>query len=124
MMTELNVTTVCEKSKEKQNAQRNKQEAQRKDRWLEYHERFTNGIPGLLPLVLNLPVRFTDAPHGGAREQGIFKHARGILRGWELEPDEEERLQSIGDDAEVVLLKRPQKLLIEVPTANETLGYT
>ena len=33
----------------------------RQDKWLEYHERFTNGIPGLLPLVLDLPVRFSPA---------------------------------------------------------------
>ena len=97
--------------------------AERKERWLEYHERFTNGIPGLLPLVLNLPVRFTDSPNTIAREQGIFKHARGILRGWELDTEEEQRIQAMPDDAEIVLKKRPLKLFIEVPTANEELVW-
>ena len=32
----------------------------RKERWLEFHDRYTNGIPGLLPLVVDLPIRFTE----------------------------------------------------------------
>ena len=64
-------------------------EEERKERWLEYHERATGGIPGLLPLILNLKVRFTDAPDSKSREQGIFKHTRGTLRGWDLVPEEE-----------------------------------
>ena len=31
----------------------------RKEQWLRFHDRYTNGTPGLLPLVLDLPVRFT-----------------------------------------------------------------
>ena len=54
-----------------------------KERLLKYHDRDTGGIPGLLSLVANLPVRFTDAVGRVAKEQGVFKHARGILRGWE-----------------------------------------
>ena len=33
---------------------------QRKERWLEFHDLFTSGIPGLFLAVLDLPVRFTD----------------------------------------------------------------
>ena len=28
----------------------------RKERWLEFHDRFTSGIPGMFPCVLDLPV--------------------------------------------------------------------
>ena len=64
-----------------------------KERLLGYHDRQTGGIPGLLPLVPNLPVRFTDALGRGAKEQGVFKHTRGILRGWELPEEENERVK-------------------------------
>ena len=77
---------------------------------MEYHERCTAGIPGLLPLVLNLPIRFTDAPNGKAREQGVFKHTRGILRGWDL-PEEEERISNIDSQTSHIILKlRPRCL--------------
>ena len=69
----------------------------RKEKWLQYHERFTNGIPGLFPCVLGLPVRFTDSPTAEARAQGIFKHARGFLVGWELPEEEQERLELLAD---------------------------
>ena len=97
---------------------------QRKEKWLECHERKTNGIPGLLPLVLDLPVRFTDAPNPTAREQGIFKHARGILRGWKLEEEEQARVEQQADASEIVLQRRPSQLFIEVPTANSKLALT
>ena len=96
----------------------------RKERWLEYHERFTNGIPGLFPCVVDLPVRFTDSPSAAAREQGISKHARGFLRGWELPDEELQRVDAFGDAPEVVLKKRPVKLFIEVPKANAKLPLT
>ena len=60
----------------------------RKERWLEFHDRYTNGIPGLLPLVVDLPIRFTEAIDKKSREQGVFKHTRGVLRTWELCADE------------------------------------
>ena len=46
-------------------------------RWLEFHDRKSSGILGLLPLVLDLPMKFTEAPSKAAREMGVFKHARG-----------------------------------------------
>ena len=75
-----------------------------------------NGIPGLLPLVLDLPVRFTESLNKAAREMGVFKHSRGWLRGWQLSEAEEQRLEQL-PDAEVVLLERPLSLHIEVETA-------
>ena len=95
---------------------RKDKEELRKERWLEFHDRFTSGLPGLLPLVLDLPVRFTDAPGAGAREMGVFKNARGWLRGWQLPDDEIERRAQI-PDAEVVLCKRPKRLFVEVENA-------
>ena len=74
--------------------------------------------------MLGLPVRFTDSPTAEARTQGIFKHARGILVGWELPEEEQQRLDLLGDSSEVVLRKRPNKLFIEVPTANDKLPCT
>ena len=71
--------------------------------------------------MLGLPIRFTDAPSTEARAQGIFKHARGILRGWELDPEEQARIDSLQDAGEVVLNKRPLKIFVEVPTANDKL---
>ena len=85
---------------------RKDQEEARKQKWLQFHDRSTAGIPGLLPLVLDLPVRFTDAPSASAREQGVFKNARGKLRGWKLLDDEEVRLRLLSDP-EVVLRLHP-----------------
>ena len=92
----------------------------RKERWLEFHDRFTSGIPGLLPLVLDLPRRFTEAPNPRARALGVFKNARGFLRGWGLPPEEEARLQEL-PDAEVVIVRRPTCLFIELPATSTEL---
>ena len=56
----------------------------RKERWLELHDRYTGGIAGLVPFALDMPVRFTDGSDRAAREMGVFKHTRGVLRGWQL----------------------------------------
>ena len=90
----------------------------RKEKWLELHDRCTNGIPSLLPLVVDLPVRFTEAVDKRSREQGVFKHTRGILRTWEL--PEDERVDKI-EDPEVVLYKRPLKLHIEIPSGTASM---
>ena len=85
----------------------------RKERWLEFHDRFTSGIPGVFPAVVDLPVRFTESVGREAREMGVFKHTRGILRGWGLEQEEKERLANT-TLSEVVLKRRPLSLYIEV----------
>ena len=56
---------------------------------------------GLFPLVLDMPVRFTDSVN---REQGVFKHSRGWVRGWTFSAEEQARLEEI-QDPEVVLLE-------------------
>ena len=92
----------------------------RKDDWLGLHDRRTGGIPGLLPFALDMPVRFTDAIDKASREMGVFKHCRGILRGWQL-PEEEAKRVEESQDAEVVLNSWPLYLFIEVPTATKSM---
>ena len=57
-------------------------------------DRDTAGMPGLLPLILDLPIRFTQEPRPGDRLKGVLTNARGWLRGWDLPPQEEERVAS------------------------------
>ena len=51
----------------------------RKETWLRFGDKKTNGIPGMLPLVLDLPVRFTEPPNKAAKALGVFKHTRGMI---------------------------------------------
>jgi hypothetical protein len=89
----------------------------RQERFLELHDRDTAGIMGMLPLVLGMPMRFT---YSESREQGVFKHSRGHLRGWILTEQEKQRIQDI-QDPEIVLHDRPLRLLIEVETATKEM---
>ena len=95
-------------------------EEQRKERWLEFHDRKTGGLPGLLPLVLDMPMRFTESVSKAARAMGVFKHTRCILRSVQLPEAESTRLGNI-DAPEVVLKRRPAKLLLEVPTGTKLM---
>ncbi len=95
----------------------------RRERWLEYHDRATAGIPGLLPLVLDIPVRFTEAVDPKSRRMGVFKHARGVLRGWEL-PEAEAARVAASDAPEVVLRQQPVELRIEILNPTKELQRT
>ena len=88
--------------------------------WLMKMDRDTAGMPGLLPLILDLPIKFTQEPKPGDRHKGVFTNARGWLRGWELPAEEEERIQHC-TDAEIVLRLRPQKLHIETVSGSKEL---
>ena len=94
--------------------------AQQKDAWLQLPVGRTSGIPGLFPLVHDMPVRFTDAPDKEARLKGVFQNARGWLRGWGLEAAEAERVGQL-EDPEVVLQRRPKRLFIETESASKDL---
>ena len=94
--------------------------ARRQERFLELHDRDTAGVMGMLPLVLDMPVRFTNSEN---REQGVFKHSRGHLRGWCLTEDERERMRDI-QGPEIVLKDRPLKLFVEVETATKEMPDT
>ena len=96
------------------------QHERRKERWLEFHDRFTAGIPGIIPLVVGMTYRFTDTVNKEAREAGVFKHARGILRGLILDSEEQERLENL-DDMETVLQQRPKKLILEIENGGKQL---
>ena len=86
---------------------------QRKEDWLQLHDQATQGIPGLLPLVRGMPVRFTETTD---REKAIFKNSRGVLHGWDLQDVDEERVRGT-DDPEVVLSMMPKHLLVHFHNA-------
>ena len=67
------------------------QEELRREKWLEFHDRFTSGTPGLFPLVLDLPVRFADTTSAGAKAMGVFRNARGGTR-MGIEEEEKHRM--------------------------------
>ena len=92
----------------------------RKQYYLQLHDGKTGGIPGIFPCLINLPVKFTDSLR---RDLGIFKHAKGILRGWEFTEEEAARVALI-EAPEIVLKNWPRKLFIEVPKAFDTLPLT
>ena len=48
---------------------------------LQKHDMATNGIMGSMPLVPNMPVKFTAAAD---EEYGILKNTRGVLLKWQL----------------------------------------
>ena len=91
-----------------------------KQTWLMYHDRWTAGIPGFMPLVLDLPVRFTCEPRSGDRKKGVFTNARGWLRGWDLPAEEQQRVDNTIEH-EVALCQRPPRLYIETRSANQNL---
>ena len=93
---------------------------ERKERWLELHDRNTAGIMGLFPYVQDMPVRFTVTDN---REQGVFKHSRGILRHLTLTEEEKARIEA-SDEPEIVLRVRPSHLYVEVETATEAMPDT
>jgi hypothetical protein len=91
-----------------------------KSNWLTYDDRHTGGLSGLLPLILDLPVKFTGEPARGDRLNGVFTNARGWIRGWDLPPQEEERIKVV-TAAEVVLEQRPLYLYVEMRSGNKNL---
>ena len=84
------------------------------ERLLKYHDRYAGGMPCRLPLAANLPARSTDAVGGGEKEQGAFKHARGIVRGRGLPEYQDERVRSLVD-GEMALQRRPAKFSLRHP---------
>ena len=78
--------------------------------WLQYHDKATAGIMGLLPLVYGLPMRLTDTED---HTQQAYKNARCILEGWTLTRAEEARLQA-SDESELVLVDRPLALKVKI----------
>ena len=80
-------------------------------RWLTYTESKTDGVCGILPLCVGLPIRFTDTV---AFEYGACKHAAAALVGWATDED-------LGAAAEVALTKLPACLFVRFPGAEWTI---
>ena len=93
---------------------------QQRQRWLELHDKQTNGLGGLLPLVKEMPLRVTTTLD---RDRAVFKNSRAKLLGWTLPAEEEERILPL-DDPEIVLTRRPLSLEIEVETHDAPVTYT
>ena len=92
----------------------------RREQWLQLHDQKTNGIMGLFPAVVDLPVRFTETTD---KDKQIFKNTRGKLKGWHLEQIDDERLRG-QSGFEAVLTLMPKYLLAEVPGAEWTIHRT
>ena len=60
--------TACDKIVAQDASRGSEKDEMRNERWLEFHDRFTSGILGLLPLVRDLPIRFTESVGKKARE--------------------------------------------------------
>ena len=88
---------------------------QKRESWLAQHDQRTGGVMGLLPLVLDMPIRFTDNVD---REQKLFKNTGGRLKKVVL-PGEEARRVSGCQECEVGLQKMPVCLRIEVTEGRE-----
>ena len=54
------------------------------------HDQSTNGIMGLFPLVMGLPVRFTMTVD---KKRNIFKYTAGHIVGWTLDPVDVARVE-------------------------------
>ena len=62
-------------------------------------------------------MRFTSTED---RDLGIFKHTRGTLVGWQLDPLDAARARSA--EPEIVLERRPVRLLVRVENAEWTIS--
>ena len=89
------------------------------EQWLRYHDQRTSGIMGLLLLVANLPIRFTETT-AQLKEMRIFKHTRGVLRGWSLHPGDEARVNATHEH-KLVLQHMPLALHVGVMSTSGDL---
>ena len=78
--------------------------------WLQLHDRSTAGTLGMLPLIEDMPIRFTETYD---RKQSALKHATATLLGWGLSPRDIVRVEAT-DAAEAVLLDCPTFLQVRL----------
>ena len=89
------------------------EKVKRKKPWLSahFHTRRTGGVPSLLPICYDLPVRCQFANYGGQskklKEHGIYTQARCRIRGWELHESDMQILEE-NTDPEVILQHMPK----------------
>ena len=82
----------------------------RREKWLEYSDDKTAGMMGLLPLVRGMPMRCTATIN---REQKLFKHARCVLEGIELDSMDEGALKHC-QESQYVLQTHPKALHVRL----------
>ena len=70
---------------------------------------------GLLPLVKDMPIRFTDTVD---RDKKAFKHSGGVLRSVVLEDAEADKVAQLTDN-EIVLQAMLLCLVIEITEGHE-----
>ena len=75
----------------------------RKAPWIHprFHARRTGGIPTLLPLCYDLPLKLLFASYGARqkelKEHGVYNQARCRVRGWELHETDAVRVKESSD---------------------------
>ena len=62
----------------------------KRQRWLGYHDKQTEGLMGLLPMIRGIPVRLTESVN---RRLGRYRNRRGTLVGWTLHPNETSQVE-------------------------------
>ena len=81
---------------------------------IQYSDDKTGGIMGMMPLVIGMPMRCTDAVD---RKRKLFKHTRCKLVGWKLDEADVEKLASFPLDSVPqahMLTATPTALYVEV----------
>ena len=58
---------------------------QKRDRWLQFHDQQTAGIPGLFPMYKGIRARVTEKIAKG-KQLTILKHTPCEIDGWDLHP--------------------------------------
>ena len=90
-----------------------------REKWLLTHDQRTNGIMGVLPLVHDMPLRFTASV---CAELKLHKNTAGKLKAVVLDAEQEEMLRNTGD-SEIVLTKMPVCLQIEVKVSEDADAF-
>ena len=91
----------------------------KKSAWLRsnYHAMRTGGVPSLLPLVYDLPLRMLGAnygaQHSGLKEQGVHNQGRGLLKGWELHESDMAQVRA-SESKSIILQKIPKRIAVLV----------
>ena len=94
---------------------------ERKERWLGFHDRHTSKIPGLLPFVLDVPVRFTQAPNVEAKTARRLHEQAGLATWLGATPPKRKPVLAATKGPKVVLNRRPTMLLIEPENSSKEL---
>ena len=91
-----------------------KTDADTRIRWLQYHDRWTANLYGMLPLVQGLPIALTEHVDRPI-QKNLLRGTEAFLDSWILDP----RKNSVPEKAGVRILRYvPAVLFIQVPDAN------